>query len=71
MWPSVLAELEAFKAQLPLLEADWRRPWSPHVTCTDASLAGWGVCTSFGNKTKINLSIYLVLILLELHQHVL
>lgn len=46
LWPSVRAELRAFKGLLPLLGSDWVMGWSETVTASDAGPTGWGVCVS-------------------------
>lgn len=46
LWPSVIAELKAFRGLVFLLVQDWWRPWNPMVTSSDASLTGFGVCQS-------------------------
>ena len=40
-------ELEAFDGLMPLLAAEWRRPWLPAVLSCDASLTGWGIARSW------------------------
>ena len=47
LWDSVRLELEAAAGGLIFCEADWRRQWNPLVGSSDASLTGFGVCTSF------------------------
>ena len=37
-------ECKVFSGLIPLLYSSLRRHWSPTVTCTDASPAGYGVC---------------------------
>eukprot|EP00971_Amphidinium_carterae_P321933 6399446-Amphidinium_carterae.1 len=46
LWPSVIAELRAFRSVMVLLGADWKRSWSPTVLASDASEYGWGVCSA-------------------------
>lgn len=46
LWPSVRAEVQAFRDLLPLLESDWSLPWCPYVTATDSSGFGYGECTA-------------------------
>ena len=45
LWPSVIAELEAYRGLMVFLEADWSREWSRLVCVTDASETGYGVST--------------------------
>ena len=46
LWDSVREELEAAVGGLIFCEADWCRPWNRVVGASDASLSGYGVCTS-------------------------
>ena len=50
IWNSVKAELRAFSGLMPLLVADWSRPWNSVVTVSDASEEGFGVCASSWNS---------------------
>ena len=43
LWKSVYAELRAAFALVPLLSVDWRLPWRPVTTCSDASGYGYAV----------------------------
>ncbi|CAK0834679.1 unnamed protein product, partial [Prorocentrum cordatum] len=44
LWPSVIAELRAAAALIPLWWADVRAEWSATTFCSDASPCGVGVC---------------------------
>ena len=46
LWSSVRQELRTFLGLLPLCFADWAREWNTLVSASDASLSGFGVCTS-------------------------
>eukprot|EP00438_Fugacium_kawagutii_P024261 Skav223122 [mRNA] locus=scaffold419:830256:833692:- [translate_table: standard] len=53
LWASVQAELRAFCGLLPLLKADWLRPWCEQVTVSDASEEGYGVCCSSWKSSAV------------------
>ena len=39
-------EVRRFVGALIVARTDWTLEWSPHVTATDASLHGFGICTA-------------------------
>ena len=43
LWPSVVAELKAFRGLLVLMASWWATPWSPLVLQSDSSMEGWGI----------------------------
>ena len=53
LWQSVAAELRAFAGLMPLLHAEWRRPWNPVVSVSDASEEGYGVCGALFNSQAV------------------
>ena len=46
LWASAREEVEHFLGAMLFLRSDWWLPWSTHVTATDASLFGYGICTA-------------------------
>lgn len=53
LWDTARAELSAFAGLMIFLRADWWRPWNNMVCSSDASLTGFGVCTSFWNRVDV------------------
>ena len=53
LWPKVRRELTVFLGLMPLLAASWSLPWSPHVSATDSSLEGHGVCVGSFDKVRV------------------
>eukprot|EP00435_Cladocopium_sp_Y103_P029361 s335_g7.t1 len=47
LWASVREELESFIGGMIFLQSDWWRKWNPLVSCSDSSLSGYGVSTSY------------------------
>ena len=46
LWLGARGEMEAALGLLPLMQASWRRDWSPFVYATDSSEYGYGACES-------------------------
>ena len=46
LWAGVQDELRAAVGGLIFCQADWKRQWNTVVSSSDASLSGYGVCTS-------------------------
>jgi hypothetical protein len=46
LWETVRHELRGFYGLMPLIYADWERPWSTTVAASDSSGSGFGVCSS-------------------------
>ena len=46
LWPSAREEVLHFAGALVFARTEWSLQWSPHVTATDASLYGFGICTA-------------------------
>ena len=53
LWESARRELEAFLGLMPLLRSDWARPWATEVSATDASLSGYGACSSEWDRQEV------------------
>ncbi len=53
LWPEVRQELTTYLGLMPLLAASWSLPWSPHVSATDSSLEGYGVCVGSFDKFQV------------------
>ena len=53
LWDTARAELSAFAGLMIFLRADWWRPWNNMVCSSDASLTGFGVCTSFWDRVDV------------------
>lgn len=47
LWITVREELEMFMGGMVFLQSDWWKQWNPLVACSDSSLSGYGVSTSF------------------------
>ncbi|CAK0861196.1 unnamed protein product, partial [Prorocentrum cordatum] len=53
LWPAVRRELWQVRRFLPLLACDLSAPWSSHVTCSDASEFGLGVCRRRAPRSEV------------------
>lgn len=53
LWPSAREEVRRFVGALVLARTDWDLQWSPHVTATDASLFGFGICSATWPRQEV------------------